>query len=325
MSPGWIREASYYDASLSATTPICILVFSGENPAPPAAHFHAGVQVTAVLSGEVEDYYPDAVIKCTRGDAYLCSMWEPHGWRDAAPGTTNVTLIFLPEFLGDEAVADTHWLDLFAVPALLRPRVGRPETRARVAAIGEELLREIENRERGWLSMVRLKTLELLLTLGRSWDADAARLAGDPAPRADGFSRIAPALELIRSGHERRVSVQRAAAACRLSETHFKRVFQQVTGTSFGRFVLQSRVAAAARLLRSSRRSVEAVAWETGFVDGSHLHRAFLKECGCTPGEYRAGKPRLATPGPSVPAAPSSDLPARPTLALWPQVEPRAL
>jgi len=33
---------------------------------------------------------------------------------------------------------------------------------------------------------------------------------------------------------------------------------------------------------------VEAIARNAGFVDGSHLHRAFVRHYGCTPREYRA-------------------------------------
>lgn len=321
----WVAQADYYNASLSAATPLCILLFADHGPLPPAAHFHAGVQVTIVLHGEIEDYGPEAVFQCTRGDAYLWSMWEPHGWRQRMPGTTNITLIFLPEFLGDEALGGVHWLDLFAPPALLRPRPARPETRARVAAIGEELLTEIERRERGWLSAVRLKTLEVLLALARSWEVDPGRVVSLPERREEGLARVTPALDLVRSDLGRRISVRRAAGACRLSETQFKRVFRQALGVSFGRFVLQSRVSAAARLLRAGRQSVEAVAWEAGFVDSSHLHRAFLREYGCTPGEYRTGKPLRAEIDDLPPPAAPSELPFRPTLALWPRVEGSAI
>jgi AraC-like DNA-binding protein len=316
----WVAQADYYNASLSAATPLCILVFADHGPLPPAAHFHAGLQVTVVLGGEIEDYCSDAVIRCARGDAYLCRMWEPHGWRDATAGITNITLIFLPEFLGDQALSDVHWPDLFSAPAPLRPRVVRPEMRARMAVLGEELLAEIEARERGWVSAVRLKMLELLLTLGRSWEAGRAQLTGGEETRAVALPRIMPALNLVHAGAGRRTSLEQAAAACSLSRTHFQRLFQHTMGTSFGRFLLQSRLSSAARLLVSTPSPVEAVAWETGFADGSHLHRAFVREYGCTPGQYRARRAAPRAGGPRPAGAFSSDLPVRPTLALWPSL-----
>jgi len=49
----------------------------------------------------------------------------------------------------------------------------------------------------------------------------------------------------------------------------------------------EARVAHAARLLLGTDRSVEAIGEQTGFTDGSHFHRAFLKHYGCTPTEFR--------------------------------------
>ena len=59
-------------------------------------------------------------------------------------------------------------------------------------------------------------------------------------------------------------------------------------GLSFGMFCRRSRLGRVAQLLLSTDLSTETIAGEAGFADGSHLHRAFVKQYGCTPGVYRA-------------------------------------
>jgi AraC-like DNA-binding protein len=77
------------------------------------------------------------------------------------------------------------------------------------------------------------------------------------------------------------------AAAVGYSERHLERLFRQVFGLSVWRFVLQSRVHAAAQALTHSDRRVTQIAMEFGFCDASAFGRAFKASTGATPKEYR--------------------------------------
>ena len=167
--------------------------------------------------------------------------------------------------------------------------------RERVLAIGGEIIREAEHKLRGWRDGVRLRVLTLLLTIYRSLregDPGAYRLDAD----ASDVARILPAVELVGLHPQRRVSLAEAAATCQLSVTRFRLLFRRTMGVSFGQFALRNRLAHAAHLLLSTRLSVEAVAKEVGFVDGSHLQRTFRKHYGRTPRSRRAGDQQLREP-----------------------------
>jgi AraC-like DNA-binding protein len=67
------------------------------------------------------------------------------------------------------------------------------------------------------------------------------------------------------------------------------------TGTSFGKWLLQRRIAEARLLLANpalSARGILDIALAVGFNDLSTFHRAFRAEVGSTPGEFRVGGPR---------------------------------
>jgi transcriptional regulator GlxA family with amidase domain len=145
---------------------------------------------------------------------------------------------------------------------------------------------EIRQQRTEWLAAVRLGLLRVLLTLARDWDWPADH-DGMPSVHSHDLARIMPALRMVESRLERRVSREEGARACGLSVRQFAHVFRHVMGVSFGTFALRARLASAAHHLLYTDLSIEAIASETGFVDGAHLHHMFEKQFGQTPAQYR--------------------------------------
>jgi AraC-like DNA-binding protein len=193
-----------------------------------------------------------------------------------------VVVIFLPEFIGDEVLGEMHWLNLLAVPPEKRPRVLTPELRERVLAVGHELREEIAEKKPAWQSMVRLGLLRLFIRLSRDWSPGSSR-------RTDGsvLSRVGPAIALAHRDPAKHVTTEQAAEACGFSRSRFDALFHEAIGMTFTRFSMRARLAFVAQRLLHTMAPVGAIAEAAGFADRSHLHRNFLKQYGCTPGEYR--------------------------------------
>ncbi len=232
-----------------------------------------------------------------RGDVWLCNTWEVHAWQVSDCGVRTAVPHFLPEFLGEAEVGGRPWQTLFAASPGSRPRVQDDRTRDHFCAIGEDLSRESLLKRPSWTHLVRLEVLHLLTELARDWEPPATMDGrAERGPRVeppDLPARLMPALVLVRSAHPDKVSVSQAAKACAMSRSRFEAEFRQAAGVSFGQFCLQMRLKAAARLLTSSDLTVKEVAARTGFWDDSHLHRAFLREYGQTPTDYREARQRV--------------------------------
>ena len=268
--------------------PLHVRILESGDPGPLDMDIHQGMEVNLVLEGHFERYFEDMVMVANPGDVSLVAPWEPHAWRVIAPGTTAVVMIFLAEVLGmgEEDFGGLPWLSMFTVPPAQRPRTTTPECRAKVLAVGREILEEARQQHSGWLVSIRLSLLRLLFTLGRDWKPPHLRPLQRQA-RAASFHRLRPAVGLVHADPLRRITQEEAAAACSLRPSQFGRLFHDTIGMTFGRFRLRARIAVVAHRLLSTDMSIEEVAAETGFADGSHLHHAFLRYYGCTPGRFR--------------------------------------
>jgi AraC-like DNA-binding protein len=281
---GYIQATPTQDG-LTPDSPVIAEAFTQGSEAQPSALVHAAFEVGILLHGTQERHCEGVLFPAGPGDAWLCGMWEPHGWCNVSPETTCVVLRFLPEFLGDEFIDGAPWLSMFGATPALRPRVRSAEIRERVLSVGKELAEEILERRSGWTTVVRSDLLRLLALLHREWAVPTASSYG--MEHHTMLDRVAPALSLLRERPLRRVGVQQAATACNLSYSQFGRIFRRAMGMSFGAFCTRARLAHVAQQIVTTRMPLDGLAREAGFVDASHLHRAFVRRYGCTPGEYR--------------------------------------
>lgn len=81
--------------------------------------------------------------------------------------------------------------------------------------------------------------------------------------------------------------IRELAARAGLSEYHFIRTFKKETGFTPHEYLINTRMAMAKYLLKSSRLSVKAVCFAAGFSDESVFCSAFRRRQGMTPAQYR--------------------------------------
>jgi AraC-like DNA-binding protein len=82
-------------------------------------------------------------------------------------------------------------------------------------------------------------------------------------------------------------SVDRVAARCKLSVSHFARAFKASTGVPPHQWLIKARIEQARALLVDSSASLADVAGTCGFADQSHFSRIFARVMGTSPGAWR--------------------------------------
>ncbi len=268
---------------VSETQPFHVASKVHEAPTLPRFDRHYALEIGIVLSGRMERFYEGHQRALRPGQVWLCSAWEPHGWRVAqAPCRAVVTSIF-PATLATSRfpeLARQDWCAAFAVPAARRPDAPA-ESRKLVQHLGRSLLASTAAPEPQRQFLQRMLVYRLLLELPLVLPAAEAE-----ALREEEWGSFNRAVELV---FQRRcfISTEDAARQCAVAPKVLNALFRSATGASFPRFALSFRLQAAASQLLESRDPVKAVALDWGFTDVGHFATAFRGAYGCTPIRYR--------------------------------------
>lgn len=107
---------------------------------------------------------------------------------------------------------------------------------------------------------------------------------------------VAVAADYIRDRLAEPLRLPDIASAVGYSERQLERLFHKVFGMTVRRFVIESRVHAAARELTHTGRTVTDIAMRFGFCDSCAFSHTFRKATGMSPKEYRNRHVALYTP-----------------------------
>lgn len=249
-------------------------------------HIHLPLQASVVLEGRMECNLGRGWRRVGVGQAWACGSLEAHPWRVLSRELVEFRFDFLPSLFSQMPnLAGFDPLAVFRSPSRWGPIGSTPTVRRELAAMGRQLARKYRSPVTPGEAFIDL--MRLLDVLGK---AVAPSRAPAPPPWSDPaeIGRIRAALELIEQSQGRRVSAAEAARVCHMARSTFDRTFKRMTGFSYARFALRSRIAQAARLLKFGELAIKTVARSLGFTDASHFHHAFAAQYGVTPAQYRA-------------------------------------
>ena len=114
----------------------------------------------------------------------------------------------------------------------------------------------------------------------------ASELRVGGAPRESSL-RLKAMLGFIHENYARPIRVRDIAAAAGVCERECFRCFTRSLDITPNAYLTRHRVDAAARLLRESSMSAVEIAAACGFADASYFGKAFRREFGCSPCQYR--------------------------------------
>lgn len=161
----------------------------------------------------------------------------------------------------------------------------------RVLATGEPLLNLVE----AWFNEHRLRDWAVTDKYPvRDGDGRVIGIVGTVRTLADRRRELAhlgpvgAAADYIRTRLGEPLRLPDIASAVGYSERQLERLFRQAFGMTVRRFVIVSRVQAAAQELTRTDRSVTAIGMEYGFCDPSAFTHTFRAVTGRTPSDYRA-------------------------------------
>lgn len=143
-----------------------------------------------------------------------------------------------------------------------------------------------QKKKRDYFKQETNALLSLVITeIVRCGEEDA-----EPAVRSEenrDSERLRPAMQYINEHYQEELYIGRLAELCALSETHFRRLFNDCMHLSPLDYINSVRIHRACVQLRSSKKTIRSVAYESGFSSISTFQRNFRKFIGMSTNEWR--------------------------------------
>ena len=106
----------------------------------------------------------------------------------------------------------------------------------------------------------------------------------------DYIQRINKVVAYINNHLDETLDLKTLANEAALSDFHFHRIFKALKGEAIGGYITRLRLEATARLLRYTALTIEEIAFNIGYETTASLSKAFKKQYGISPTEYRTNK-----------------------------------
>jgi AraC family transcriptional regulator len=216
---------------------------------------------------------PGSLLLGTAGQAFTCS--HEHGQGDRC-----VSFSYSEDFC--ERLAEDTGTNR---PRFRAPRIAPARALAPLVARGSEVL---GGADRAALEELAIEVYARAVTIDRG----AARRAAHAD--ASSLARITRVVRMIDEESSAPRDLNTLAKIARLSPYHFLRTFEALTGTTPHQYLLGVRLRRAAVRLRKEKGNITEIALGCGFGDISNFNRAFRREFGVSPRDYRRA------PGPAV-------------------------
>ena len=101
------------------------------------------------------------------------------------------------------------------------------------------------------------------------------------------YSKLKTALYHIQNSYAQNITIKEMSDLCGFSESHFMKLFKELTGMSFTAYLINYRLELSAKQLMETDQKIIDIAANCGFNNHSYFTRSFLKKYGLTPAKYR--------------------------------------
>ncbi len=252
-------------------------------------HTHPFFEFVYVLKGKAEHTINDNTMILSEGDYFLIDIGSRHEYMklDTEPDLCIVNCMFKPRFI-DETLRDAknfYGIVDFCLPGLYDPNTARAATlrsyhdsTGYIGTVIRQMMREAQERDVGYLSVLKGLLINLLIELARN---EAAL----PRSGNDGITRYI--VEYVAKNYSHPLRLSEICEEMSFSLTYASSVFKRDMGMTFRDYLMKVRLEKACRLIQSSDKTVAEIAAAVGYSDPAFFFKIFKKELGLTPKDYK--------------------------------------
>ena len=249
-------------------------------------HFHNLLEIGVCHSGRGEMFMEDAKVPYESGMISVIPANYPHNTLSMGDSESYWEYLFVdPEKIlmamyPDDILFQQKMLEKINKKAYLGKEKEVPE----VARIVYTILNEVQNKQELYRESVRGLALTLIIMIARM---NSELHVPEGLRLKNGFDQIRPALEYIRENYASSMKIADIASVCHMSESHFRRLFEESISMTPVEYLNQVRVKKACDLIKKTGYSMEEIAVKVGFTTTSTFNRNFKRITGTSPYQWK--------------------------------------
>ena len=247
-------------------------------------HFHPEYELTYIIKGRGRRLVGDSVENFREGDLVLIGPQVPHSWVSDAKRKEQCQAIVLQFPI---SFVDTLFRmpELEGMGSLFRQSSNGLQLRGAQLSIVLKQLRLLSQCKSTQAISGFLGVLDAISSLKAR---PLASVSYHPSSIQQ-TTRISKVLAYIQQHFTTEISLSRTASVIHLSESAFCKYFKRTMGKTFSDYVNEVRITHAMMLLLETDKSIQSVAYQSGFENISYFNRVFLRKNRITPGKFRLG------------------------------------
>lgn len=253
----------------------------------PKLHFHNLMEIGYCRRGEGDMYLDDKVEHYQTGSLTFIPENYPHITISAGEGTNFWEYIFfdpkmvLAELYPNNPNVVRDIIRFLNRGAVLVDADSVPALERIVAAI----LDEGREKKPYATRMMHLYIKALVIEMMRQ-NEGMPYFPYEPGKKT-AMEQIATAVDYVENHYQEQIKIKEIAKVCNMSETHFRRTFEEYINMTPADYINLVRVQKACELLKNTNDSMDGIAMKCGFVTTSTLNRNFKKYLGTSPYQWK--------------------------------------
>lgn len=254
-------------------------------------HWHNYFEIVLFTGGEGVCFIDGKRYPVSEGDIAVINSGQVH----AAYSVNHTVMSFTP-IIFDKSVFASYPYDSyfngFMVPfmegKLVLSGIIRKENSQydSICSIIEDLRSEFDKKEQGYQLCIRSYLQILIVKIGKAFGFEERKTEKNQILLTHDFKKL---FDYVETNYSEKITLEQAAETVNLSVYHFCKVFKEMTGLTFVKFLNLHRVNAAEELLGSTGFSITEISEKTGFCNINYFCRIFKQFKGYTPSGYRIG------------------------------------
>ncbi|SDW12328.1 AraC family transcriptional regulator [Paenibacillus sp. CF384] len=140
----------------------------------------------------------------------------------------------------------------------------------------------------GYYAAIQSRLAGVIISTARMLAGEDEQMANYSVPaKREGYEVILETILFLEDNYQNPITLEQVADHVHFSPRHLGRMFKLVTDKTMNRYLTEIRLNRALHLLRQSDYSLDRIAQEIGFANGSYLSQLFRRVYGHPPSEQR--------------------------------------